>query len=102
MSPMKTDDIKWLPTFVMILMIAGGFTLMDLPGFEILQDLTVGYLMASLSNAVISKVDHRLYDSIMRTWLSRTVMVVAFTAWVYCTDHSIDTSLRSVVGWLAR
>jgi len=99
---MKTEDIRWLPTFVMILMIAGGFTLMGLPGTEILQDLTVGYLMASLTSIVISKVDHRLYDSVMRSWLSRTVMVVAFTAGVYCTDHSIDTSLRSVIGWLAR
>ena len=97
---MKTDDIKWLPTFVAILMIAGGFTLMDLPGVEIMQDLTIGYLMASLTSVVISKVDRRLYDSVMSSWLSRTIMVIAFTVWVYCTDHSIPTSLRSVAGWL--
>ena len=97
---MRTNNLKWLPTFVAILMFAGGFTLAQLPGFEILQDLTIGYLMASLTNVVISKVDRRLYDSVTRTWLSRTIMVVAFTVWVYCTDHSIDTSLRALAGRL--
>lgn len=99
---MRTNDLKWLPTFVMILMIAGSFTLMNLPGTEIMQDLTIGYLMASLTNIVISKVDRRLYDSVTRTWLSRTIMVVAFTVWVYCTDHSINTSIRALAGWLMR
>lgn len=97
---MKINDIKWLPAFIILLILAGLATDMEWPFYDVAQDLCIGYLMASMIGIVLSHVDPSLYDSVNRSFLSRTAMTVGCWATVYCINNSIDMSPWSLAGRL--